>query len=285
VSRLIWSVLGRRIYPPSPEDQLRELHKRINAAPISDHYKHSLFFYLLKDFSDGDGEEVPIAESFAQKVHLEKRFWTFVEGLWLLDNLEYTFAVSNLTHPSIIPTFPDEIMAVLLRHTSTPTASPDEAILPLAYYNCANPPLAGKEVKTDFVKYMADRNVTETLFWIRGRPEYEQRELLEVLVEETLDRNGWGPDDKTYTREDKAMEFVSLPLTETEENWVETYLIEGKGRTLRGASDTVEMRRIATGRLKEAAGNAGLKGRKHDQVNWEVLRDGVKRGLGPRTDA
>jgi hypothetical protein len=239
----------------------------------------------LKDFSDGDGEEVPIAESFAQKVHLEKRFWTFVEGLWLLDNLEYTFAVSNLTHPSIIPTFPDEIMAVLLRHTSTPTASPDEAILPLAYYNCANPPLAGKEVKTDFVKYMADRNVTETLFWIRGRPEYEQRELLEVLVEETLDRNGWGPDDKTYTREDKAMEFVSLPLTETEENWVETYLIEGKGRTLRGASDTVEMRRIATGRLKEAAGNAGLKGRKHDQVNWEVLRDGVKRGLGPRTDA
>jgi hypothetical protein len=81
------------------------------------------------------------------------------------------------------------------------------------------------------------------------------------------------------------MEFVSLPLTETEENWVETYLIEGKGRTLRGASDTVEMRRIATGRLKEAAGNAGLKGRKHDQVNWEVLREGVKRGLGPRTDA
>jgi hypothetical protein len=264
---------------------LRELHKRINGAPISDHYKHSLFFYLLKDLSANDREEIPISTRFAQEVHLEKRFWTFVEGLWLLDHLQYASAVGNLTHPSIIPTFPDEIMSVLLRHASIATNLPDEAILPLAYYNCANPPLAGKEVKTEFVKYMADRNVTETLFWVRARPEYEQRQLLEVLVEETLDRNGWSPDDETYAREAKAMEFVSLPLTETEEKWVETFLTEGKGRTLRGAGDTVEMRRIATGRLKEAAGDAGLKGRRHDQVNWEILRDGVKRGLGPRKDA
>jgi hypothetical protein len=209
-----------------------------------------------------------------------------VEGLWFLDNLKYEEAVNSLTHPSIIPTFPDEIMLVLLHHAaSTPDPnSPQQDILPLAYYNCANPPLAGSEVKTEFVKYMADRNVTETLHWIRSRPEYDRKQLLEVLVEETLDRRGFTPDNKFYTREDKAMEFVSLPLTDDEEKTVELFLTEGKGRTLRGAWDTVEMRRIATGRLGEAANDTSAKGKKHDQLDWEVLRNGIKSGLGPRTD-
>jgi hypothetical protein len=235
---------------------------------------------LLKDLSsEHNGDEV-----FAKEVHLEKRFWTFVQGLWFLDNLQCQAAVENLTHPSIIPTFPDEIMLVLLQQSVAAWDSPVMSILPLAYYNCANPPLTGKEVKTEFVKYMGNRNVTETLFWIRGRPANEQRQLLEVLVAEILETNPRTKDDELYTREEKATEFVSLSLSEEEEKWVETFLTEGRGRTLRGAWDTVEMRRIATGRLREAASDAALKGRKHDQINWEILRDGVQRGLGPRKD-
>lgn len=157
-------------------------------------------------------------------------------------------------------------------------------ILPLAYYNCVKPPLEDQKVRTEFAKYLADRNVTEMYHWIHTRPEYEQKPLLEILVEETLQKDAWGNGNTAplYTREDKAMELVSLPFNEEEEQHIEKYLTEGKGRTFQGAEDTVMIRRIAMGRLTDVAGETGTRGRRLDGVNWEVLKDGVKRGLGPR---
>lgn len=239
---------------------------------------------MLKDLSPAWHDQTELATKFAGDVHLESRFWTFIEGLWALDHLQCETAVGHLTHPSIIPTFPDEIMMVLLHYVRSHGQSPTATILPLAYYNCANPPLVGQDVKNEFVRYMADRNVTETFYWIRARPEHEQKPLLQVFVEEILDQNGWDREDEQYKRQEKALELVSLPLTEEEEIWIETFLTEGKGRNYRNALDTVQMRRIASGRLKEAANEATAKGRKHDQVNWEILRDGIKRGLGDRKD-
>jgi hypothetical protein len=44
------------------------------------------------------------------------------------------------------------------------------------------------------------------------------------------------------------------------------------------------MRKIATGRLADVACDIGTRGRRIDGVNWESLKGGVKRGLGPRKD-
>ncbi|KAF2870964.1 nuclear pore complex assembly-domain-containing protein [Massariosphaeria phaeospora] len=278
------------LYPPKSGNQLRELHQQIVDAEISLHSKHSLLFYLLKDLSPSHHNESELAAAFAGKVHLENRYWTFIEGLWSMDHLDFETAVGSLTHPSIIPTFSDEIMDALLsrKHDEAPgedTSSDD--ILPLAYYNCTKPPLEHENnVKHKFVLYMARRNVTETFYWIRERPEFERKELLELLVKETLggDTLSFDKDKSKYTREDKATELVSLPFDEQEEEWIEAFLVGGAGRHLKRAADTVLMRRIATGRLQDVARDVKTKGERHDGINWESLKAGVKRGLGPRKE-
>jgi hypothetical protein len=224
-------------------------------------------------------------------VHLEKRFWTLVDGLWALDHLQFATAVGHLTHPSILPTFPDEIMHTLLTGRDKLGSlgmqrDPKDDILALAYYNCVKPPLEDQKVRNEFAKYLAGRNVTEMYYWIHSRPEYEQKPLLEILIEQTLEKNAWseGPEHDVYTRDAKAIELVSLPFSEEEEEFIEKFLTEGKGRTFQSAQDTVMMRRIATGKLTDVAAEAGIRGRRVDGVNWEILQGGVKRGLGPRKD-
>ncbi|KAF2241968.1 hypothetical protein BU26DRAFT_162416 [Trematosphaeria pertusa] len=277
----------RRIYPPQDEPKLRELHKRIVEAPITLHYKHCLIFYLLKDLAPVFHEQPDLATQFAEDVHLEKRFWTFIEGIWELDHLQFETAVGNLTHPSILPTFPDEILLALLgRRNKMPGSVSARDILPLAYYNCAKPPLVGEHVQTEFARYMAARNVTEAYYWIRTRPEHEHHALLEVMVDQTLQRRDRADYDahELYPAEDRVMELVGLPFSEEEDEWIEKFLTEGKGRTFRQAEDTVVMRRIATGRVRDVAREKGHKGRKYEGVNWEILRDGMAKGLGPRRD-
>lgn len=289
---------ARKYYPPANTSDLKKLHERITTSSIAPHYQHALLFYLLKDLSpshhdtslsDASGREP--ATSFAESVHLEKRFWTFVEGLWDLDHLAFAPAVNALTHPSVIPTFPDEILAVLLancdeRKGRGVAGDEDMDELPLAYWTAVQPPLEDREVRIAFAKYFAVRNVSETLYWLRERPEYEQEELLQVLVHGTLEPPSFViADEEEYTRADRAVELVGLPFTEEEEAVVERYLTEGKGRSLKGAQDTIMMRRIATGRLEQVV-DSGVKARgaKHDGLDWDVLKRGVESGLGPRGD-
>ncbi|CBX98024.1 hypothetical protein LEMA_P094330.1 [Plenodomus lingam JN3] len=281
----------KRIYPPKNAQQLQELHRRIVSAKTTLHNKHCLIFYLLKDLSPLQHSEVELSDAFARDVHLEKRFWTFIEGLWALDRMDFAIAVGHLTHPSIIPTFPDDIMHTLLKGRDRLNSvgvqkRKEDEVLPLAYYNCVKPPLDDEKVRVDFAKYLAGRNVTETYWWIHTRPEYEHKALLEILVEQTLEKGAWSssPVDDGYSRSDKAVELVSLPLSDGEDEFIEKFLTEGKGRTFRGAEDTVMMRRIATGRLTQAVGENGLRGIRKDGVNWEILRDSMKNGLGPRRD-
>ncbi|KAF2176344.1 hypothetical protein K469DRAFT_678690 [Zopfia rhizophila CBS 207.26] len=270
----------QRLYPPKSDQQLRELHQRIVNAPTALHNKHCLLFYVLRDFTNSYHEHTEISAVFGGLIHLEKRFWTFLEGLWALDHLNLETAVGYLTHPTIIPTFPDEIILALLKHKPRDITD-DDHILPMAYYNSAKPPLDNEEAKKEFVKYMANRNVTETFYWIRARQEYERRHLFEILVEETLDRY---TSDKLEERSARATELVGLPFDEEEERWFEEFLTEGKCRNINGARDTIMVRRIATGRLKDAANDGKLRGKKWDRVNWDILKDGIKSGLGPRSD-
>ncbi|KAL5387476.1 hypothetical protein PMIN02_008136 [Paraphaeosphaeria minitans] len=282
------NIKWRKIYPPNGDDGLRELHNRICEAPITLHYKHCLVFYLLRDLSPHYKTSPEWATQFATSVHLETRFWTFIEGIWELDHLQFDNAVGHLTHPSIIPTFPDEILLTLVnrRHHQLSTMSETD-ILPLAYYNCVKPPLATEAVRQPFVQYLAARNVTETYYWIRARPDHEHRQLLEALVEQTLDHRAWGAGDPSviesiYPRQEKAVELVGLPFSPEEEEWIEKSLTEGKGRTLKGAEDTVLMRKIATGRLHSFVAGKSKQGKAHHGVDWKTLKDGVKKGLGPR---
>jgi hypothetical protein len=283
--------IERKMYPPRDLQQLRDLHRRIISSETTLHNKHCLILYLLKDLSPRHHGAEELASSFARNVHLEQRFWTFIEGLWSLDHLEFKTAVGHLTHPSIIPTFPDEIMYTLLRGRDKLRSvglqkNPEDDILPLAYYNCAKPPLDDVRTRDEYVKYLSRRNVTETFYWIRSRPEHEHKPLLEIFVEETLEQSSYHNTeaDDSYPRQDKMLEFVSLPLSEEEEELVERYLTEGKGRTFLNAPDTVLMRGIAMGRLTDVAGEHVTYGRKHDGLTWTLLKDGVRRGLGPRKD-
>ncbi|KAL1595601.1 hypothetical protein SLS59_008239 [Nothophoma quercina] len=282
-------IKGRKAYPPKSPQQLYDLHQRIVSSETTLHNKHCLIFYILKDLSPQHHEGDELATEFARNVHLEKRFWTFIEGLWALDRLEFATAVGNLTHPSIIPTFPDEIMFTLLKgreHLNKVNVQKGEQdeVLPLAYFNCVRPPLEDQKVRNEFAKYLSRRNVTETYYWIHTRPEYEQKPLFEILIEQTLEKSVLDQGEEVYTREDKAMELVSLPFSEDEEEFVEKYLTEGKGRGFRNAEDTVMIRRIAMGKLTKVADDQGIRGRKVDGVNWDSLKNGIKRGLGPRAE-
>lgn len=217
-------------------------------------------------------------------MHLESRFWTFIEGIWELDHLQYESAVMHLTHPSIIQTFADDILHALLRRKDRSGGSSLEFgddVLPMAYFNSADPPLDSEPVRLLFTKYMAVRNVSETYYWIRSRPDHEHKQLLETLVEQTF--YSGHQQSSVYPATDRAVDFTSLPFDEEEEKWLEAFLTMGRGRKLPGAEDTVIMRRIAGGRLRDVT-EKGPRGRKIDGVNWEVLRDGVKRGLGPRSE-
>ena len=85
-----------------------------------------------------------------------------------------------------------------------------------------------------------------------------------------------------YTREEKAIELVSLPFSDQEDEFIEKFLTEGKGRAFRNAEDTVMMRRIAMGRLTDVVKDQNTRGRRANGVNWDSLKDGVEKGLGPR---
>lgn len=69
---------------------------------------------------------------------------------------------------------------------------------------------------------------------------------------------------------------MELPFDEEEEEWFEKYLLDGKGKGLFGAKDTVIVRRIATGRGDDVRALAReIKERKIDGVNWNDLAKGL----------
>jgi hypothetical protein len=75
--------LGEVHYPPQSLEQLRQLHRQIVHANCQQHQKQSLLFYLLKDYDE------EAANAFQQKVHLPKKYWIAIQGLWQMDRLQY----------------------------------------------------------------------------------------------------------------------------------------------------------------------------------------------------
>ena len=192
-------------------------------------------------------------------------------------------ALEYLSHPSLgIPTFADEILFHLVRRDKS------DFTVPLAYYHTVNPPLTSRNALDAFFDCLCWVSVSEAFFFSRTQPESIRKYLFEQLVKYVL--SGTPATHLSCRRElseveraDKAVELINLPFTEDENQWFEEYLTEANGITLRDAKDTLLMRRIGTGRFKEALQDRdGLSHGKLDGINWEALRPGIEKGLGPR---
>lgn len=125
---------------------------------------------------------------------------------------------------------------------------------------------------------MCQASVTEAFYFSRRQAESTQKHLLEQLISYVLSNT------RGEERAAKSMELVNLPFNEQEESWFEEYLGTGKGKMLHGAKDTMTIRRIGTGKFREAiADEKGPSGRKIDGVNWEALKSGLANGLASRS--
>ncbi|GAD98785.1 hypothetical protein AN4596.2 [Paecilomyces variotii No. 5] len=267
VDRLL-SLLGvkavTKTYPPRSNQDLRTLYKQIVASPFPSHHKQSLIYYILRDCRSPNDA----AAQFARKCYLPEKYKLFIDGLWYLDRLEFRRALESLTEPSLIPTFPDEILYVL---TLQKLPRHDDS-LAMAYYLTVSPPLASEKVQRAFFETLCRSSITEAFYFSRKHGEASRKNYIEQLVV-FVHRSSAG-----QSRSNLAMELVNLPFDETEEEWFEDVLLRGKAKALHGAKDTVLMRRLATGKLKDHSAEVeSLGGQKIDGLNWDDLRQSMNK--------
>jgi hypothetical protein len=182
-------------------------------------------------------------------------------------------ALQYLTHPSLIPTFADEILEVLVRHSNQNLA------LALAYYHTVQPTVASRSAIECLFSAMARTSVTEAFYFCRGQPEYAQRHMFQMLIALVL--NNSSPE----TVADRSVELVNLPFTSEEEAWFQDYLLNGDGRVLKKGKDTLMMRKIGTGNFSDSLSLKGIHNRPIAGLDWGTLSGAVEDGLGPRLEA
>ena len=224
---------------------------------MTDTHKAALLYYLRKDLRLS-------AESFAQETYLPERYIILIDGLWHLDRLRLKEAVTSLTEPTLIPTFSEEILYTLARNA---TSHPE---LALEYYNSTSPVFTSAKTLNAYFSVLSGASVTEAFFFTRRQADYVRRHLFEYLISQV---HGSSSGEKRARR---SLELVELPFDEEEEEWFEDYLLDGKGKGLFGARDTVIVRRIATGRGDDIRDLAReIKERRIDGVNWNDLAKGL----------
>lgn len=173
-----------------------------------------------------------------------------------------------MTEPSIIPTFPDEILYTL---TLSNLPKHDDSLV-MAYYFTVSPPLATEKVQKAFFATLCRASITEAFYFTRKHDESLHRSYLELLIE-FVHKTSAG-----QARSKRAMELIGLPLDEKEEQWFEEALLHGNAKALHGAKDTVMMRRLATGKLSGLSADLeSLGGKKVDGLNWDVLKQSMPR--------
>lgn len=177
-----------------------------------------------------------------------------------------------LTHPSLVPTFEDDILEALLRFSD-----PDDLSLPLAYYHTVQPTLKTPKAVDSLFQAMASVSTTQAFYFARAQPENIHKQLFEMLISEVFQDY-----QKPEQMGDRSVELVNLPFASDEELWFEEYLTHGDGRSLRRAADTVMMRKIAIGKFESALNVNGTYSKNLDGVSWDSIADGLEDGMGPR---
>lgn len=181
-------------------------------------------------------------------------------------------ALQYLTHPSLIPTFADEILEVLVRHAS------QNLTLALAYYHTVQPTLSSRSAIECLLSAMARTSVTEAFHFCRGQSEYTQRHMFQMLIAVVLKNSS------PETIADRCVELVNLPFSTEEEAWFEDYLLRGDGRALKKGKDTLMMRKIGIGSFTESLSLKGIHNRTIAGLDWSTLSKTVEDGLGPRLE-
>lgn len=181
-------------------------------------------------------------------------------------------ALQYLTHPSLVPTFEDEIIETLLRFSD-----PDNLSLALAYYHTVQPALKTPKAVDSLFQAMASASVTQAFYFARAQPENIHKQLFEMLISEVFQDY-----HEPAQMGDRSVELVNLPFASDEEQWFEEYLTHGEGRSLRRAADTVMMRKIAIGKFEAALKVNGTYTKTLDGLNWDTIADALEDGMGPR---
>ncbi|KAF8857095.1 hypothetical protein BDZ45DRAFT_675034 [Acephala macrosclerotiorum] len=260
-----------KYYPPKSNGDLRNLHKAIVESGSADTQKISVLYYLLLEFDHPTGAR-DYSTALEQRAFLPAKYQIYMKGLWHLDRKEFELALQYLTHPSLIPTFADEILEVLVRYSSK------DLSLALAYYHTVQPALTSRPAIECLFSAIGRTSVTEAFYFCRGQPEYAQRHMFEMLVALVL--NNSTPD----TIAARSVELVNLPFTKEEEEWFEDYLLRGDGRALKKGRDTLMMRKIGTGNFAESLSLKGTHNRSIGGLDWNMLSNAVEDGLGPRLE-
>ncbi|KAL2816802.1 nuclear pore complex assembly-domain-containing protein [Aspergillus cavernicola] len=252
-----------KLYPPISNSDLRSLIRHIVSSELEIHQKQSLIYYILKDCRSPNDA----ATQFARRCHLPEKYRLFIDGLWSLDRLEFKRAIEYLTEPSLIPTFPDEILYTL---TLSHLPRHDDSLV-MAYYLTVNPPLASGKAQRAFMETLCRASIAEAFYFTRKHNETLRLSYFTQLIE-FVHRT-----DAGQIRSRRAMELIDLPFDDQEEEWFEDTLLRGNAKTLRGAKDTVMMRRLATGKLSELSTELeSLGGKKIDGLNWDVLKQSME---------
>lgn len=178
-------------------------------------------------------------------------------------------ALDYLTEPTLIPTYPEEILLSLCRH-----APKNDCSLPLAYYHTVQPDITSEGVIEALFLALCQSSITEAFFFSRKQNEATHHKLFHKLIHFI---------HADSTDESKAMRgatLISLPLNETEDSWVTEYLKDGQGKKLPHAKDTLIMRGLTKGdfKLLEDSGEK-LAAEKINGVNWAMLKESLRREL------
>ncbi|KAI5301452.1 hypothetical protein KEM56_001707 [Ascosphaera pollenicola] len=253
------------LYPPKGHSGLRELHNQIVSSSFPAREKQSILYYILRDLAEPN-----TLSQFAERSFLPDNYRIFVDGLWHLDNLQFHNALRCLTDPSLIPTFPDEILYAFC------VLPKDNDKFAIAYYLSTSPPLATEKALHAFFTVLCRTSVTDAFYFTRKQPEPLRRKLLDSLVSSILSSR---PGEK---RSERASELINLPFDESEEEIFEESLLHGSAKHYSGSKDTLLMRRIAIGNLSHlTSGLENVAGRRLDGLNW----DDFKRNLRPASSS
>ncbi|KAL2868614.1 ELYS family protein [Aspergillus lucknowensis] len=252
-----------KLYPPISNSDIRTLIRHIVSSDLEIHQKQSLIYYILKDCRAPSDA----ATQFSRRFHLPEKYRLFIDGIWNLDRLDFKRALEYLTEPSIIPTFPDEILYTL---TLSHLPRQDDNLV-MAYYLTVSPPLASEKAQRAFMETLSRASITEALYFARKHHDTLRRNYLIQLIEFVHKT------DAGQMRSRRAMELITLPFDDQEEEWFEDALLHGNAKTLHGAKDTVMMRRLATGKMAGLSTELqSLGGKKIDGLNWDMLKQSIE---------
>lgn len=153
-------------------------------------------------------------------------------------------------------------MYTLCRHSPN-----NDVTLPVAYYQTVQPCIISNKVLEAYFLILCRASIIEAFYFSRTQGDLHHRAFFEKLITFVHSKS------VGKVKATRAVELIGLPLDQKEEAWFTEFLAHGKGNMLSGATDTLIMSGIATGRSDSDAHHRRMGSSENiDGVNWEILR-------------